>query len=151
MIPISRFREWCIELMNEVNMREVLIKHLVMGVDEGHIVKKIKDKQGVCLCVNYPDAVGSGTDDNAIDVQSLYFFVVEKANPGSQTDDGEMLHYGKLQDIMRLLRTTLRIFAQGNCIGVEIDLNDKIEWEYQIFGGFNGLSMGVKITDVKYG
>lgn len=151
MIPISRFREWCIELMNEVNVREVLIKHLVMGVDEGHIVKKIKDKQGVCLCVNYPDAVGSGTDDNAIDVQSLYFFVVEKANPGSQTDDGEMLHYGKLQDIMRLLRTTLRIFAQGNCIGVEIDLNDKIEWEYQIFGGFNGLSMGVKITDVKYG
>lgn len=151
MIPISRFREWCIELMNEVNVREVLIKHLVMGVDEGHIVKKIKDKQGVCLCVNYPDAVGSGTDDNAIDVQSLYFFVVEKANPGSQTDDGEMLHYGKLQDIIRLLRTTLRIFAQGNCIGVEIDLNDKIEWEYQIFGGFNGLSMGVKITDVKYG
>lgn len=151
MIPISRFREWCIELMNEVNVREVLIKHLVMGVDEGHIVKKIKDKQGVCLCVNYPDAVGSGTDDNAIDVQSLYFFVVEKANPGSQTDDGEMLHYGKLQDIMRLLRSTLRIFAQGNCIGVEIDLNDKIEWEYQIFGGFNGLSMGVKITDVKYG
>ena len=151
MIPISRFREWCIELMNEVNVREVLIKHLVMGVDEGHIVKKIKDKQGVCLCVNYPDAVGSGTDDNAIDVQSLYFFVVEKANPGSQTDDGEMLHYGKLQDIMRLLRKTLRTFAQGNCIGVEIDLNDKIEWEYQIFGGFNGLSMGVKITDVKYG
>ena len=151
MIPISRFREWCIELMNEVNVREVLIKHLVMGVDEGHIVKKIKDKQGVCLCVNYPDAVGSGTDDNAIDVQSLYFFVVEKANPGSQTDDGEMLHYGKLQDIMLLLRTTLRIFAQGNCIGVEIDLNDKIEWEYQIFGGFNGLSLGIKITDVKYG
>lgn len=151
MIPISRFREWCIELMTEVNAGKVRIEHLVMGVDEGHIVKKIKDKKGVCLCVNYPDAVGSGTDDNATDVQSLFFFVVEKANPGSQTDDGEMLHYGTLQDIMRLLRKAVRKSAIHNCIGVEIDLNDKIEWEYQIFGGFNGLSMGVKITDVTYG
>ena len=48
MIPISRFREWCIELMNEVNAGKVQIEHLVMGVDEGHIVKKIKDKKGVC-------------------------------------------------------------------------------------------------------
>ncbi len=151
MIQISRFREWCIELMNEVNAGKVRIEHLVMGVDEGHIVKKIKDKKGVCLCVNYPDAVGSGTDDNATDVQSLFFFVVEKANPGSQTDDDEMLHYGTLQDIMRLLRKAIRESATHNCIGVEIDLNDKIEWEYQIFGGFNGLSMGVKITDVTYG
>ena len=46
MIPISRFREWCIELMAEVNAGEVRIEHLVMGVDEGHIVKKIKDKKG---------------------------------------------------------------------------------------------------------
>ena len=41
MIPISRFREWCIELMSEVNAVEVLIEHLVLGVDEGHIIKKI--------------------------------------------------------------------------------------------------------------
>ena len=151
MIPISRFREWCIELMNEVNAGKVRIEHLVLGVDEGHIIKKIKDKKGVCLCVNYPDATGNGADDNETDVQPVYFFVVEKVNPGSQTDDAEMLHYGKLQDITIFLRSTVRNFASGNCLGVEIDLNDKIEWEYQIFGGFNGLSLGIKITDVKYG
>ena len=151
MIPISRFREWCIELMSEVNACKVLIEHLVLGVDEGHIIKKIKDKKGVCLCVNYPDATGNGADDNETDVQPVYFFVVEKVNPGSQTDDAEMLHYGKLQDITIFLRNTVRNFASGNCLGVEIDLNDKIEWEYQIFGGFNGLSLGIKITDVKYG
>ena len=151
MIPISRFREWCIELMSEVNGVEVLIEHLVMGVEEGHIVKKLKDKRGVCLCVNYPDATGNGEDDNETDVQPVYFFVVEKANAGSQTDDEEMKHYGKLQDIMRLLRRAVRDSAKRNCIGVVVDMNDKIEWEYQIFGGFNGLSMGVKITDVTYG
>lgn len=151
MIPISRFREWCIELMNEVNAGEKWIEHLVMGVDEGHIVKKIKDKKGVCLCVNYPDATGSGENDNETDVQPIYFFVVEKVNPGSQTDDAEMLHYGTLQDIMRLLRRAVRDAAHWNCIGVEVDMNDKIEWEYQIFGGFNGLSIGLKITDVTYG
>ena len=151
MIPISRFREWCIELMGEVNGGGVLIEHLVMGVEEGHIVKKLKDKRGVCLCVNYPDATGSGEDDNETDVQPVYFFVVEKANAGSQTDDEEMQHYGKLQDIMRLLRRVVRDSAQRDCIGVEVDMNDKIEWEYQIFGGFNGLSMGIKITDVTYG
>lgn len=151
MIPISRFREWCIELMNEVNADEKHLSHFVMGVEEGHIIKKLKDRKGVCLCVNYPDAVGSGADDNATDVQPLYFFVVEKANPGSQTDDEEMLHYGKLQDIMCLLRGAVRAAAQQNCIGVEVDMNDKVEWEYQIFGGFNGLSLGVKVTDVTYG
>ena len=151
MIPISRFREWCIELMNEVNAGKIRIEHLIMGVEEGHIVKKLKDKRGVCLCVNYPDATGSGDDDNEKDVQPVYFFVVEKVSPGSQTDDAEMLHYGKLQDITIFLRSTVRNFASGNCLGVEIDLNDKIEWEYQIFGGFNGLSLGIKITDVTYG
>ena len=151
MIPISRFREWCIELMNDVNAGEVLIEHLVLGVEEGHIVKKLKDKRGVCLCVNYPDATGSGEDDNETDVQPVYFFVVEKVNAGSQTDNEEMLHYGKLQTVMRLLRRVVRDAAKRNCIGVQVDMNDKIEWEYQIFGGFNGLSMGVKITDVTYG
>ena len=151
MIPISRFREWCIELMNEVNAGKIRIEHLIMGVEEGHIVKKLKDKRGVCLCVNYPDATGSGENDNETDVQPVYFFIVEKVSAGSLTDDAEMLHYGKLQDITRLLRSTVRNDASGNCLGVEIDLNDKIEWEYQIFGGFNGLSLGIKITDVTYG
>ena len=151
MIPISRFREWCIELMNDVNAGEVLIEHLVLGVEEGHIVKKLKDKRGVCLCVNYPDATGSGEDDTETDVQPVYFFVVEKVNAGSQTDNEEMLHYGKLQTIMRLLRRVVRDAAKRNCIGVQVDMNDKREWVDQIFGGFNGLSMGVKITDVTYG
>ena len=46
MIPISRFREWCIELMSEVNACKVLIEHLVLGVDEGHIIKRSRTRKG---------------------------------------------------------------------------------------------------------
>lgn len=151
MTPILRFREWCIELMSEVNTDEMLIHSLVMGVKEEHIIKKLRDRTGVCLCVNYPDATGNGADDAETDVQACYFFVVQKVNPGSQTDDQEIQHYHQLQYVMNLLRKAVHEGTRSSCVGLDVDVNDKIEWEYQIFGGFNGLSMGVKITDIRHG
>ncbi len=151
MIPILRFREWCIELINEVNADTQLIDHLVMGVKEEHIIKKLRDKSGVCLCVNYPDASGSGEEDNVTDDHTVYFFVVQKINPGTHTEDEEMKHYDAMQFTMSQLRSAVRASAQQNCIGVQVSPSDKVEWEYQIFGGFNGLSLGAKITDISHG
>lgn len=151
MIPITRFREWCIELVARVNADTQVIDGLAMAVKEEHMVKKLKDKQGVLLGVNYPDALCNGAEDNASDDQTIYFFVVEKVNPGSQTDDDEIAHYGTLQFIMEKLRDAVRESSHLDCFGVVLNEDFRIEWEYQIFGGFNGLSMGFKITDNIYG
>lgn len=149
MIPISRFREWLVELMTEVNAESARLAGVAMAVKEEHMVKKLKDKAGVWLAVNYPDALGTGEEDNATDDQAVFFFVVEKKNPGSMTDDEEVQHYEQLQEVMLAIRKAVRESAASGCVGISAKEEYKIEWEYQIFGGFNGLSMGFSITDLK--
>lgn len=147
MINILRFREWILELVARINTDATWIDGVVLAVKEEHMVKKLKDKQGVLLGVNYPDALCNGTEDNATDDQTVYFFLVQKSNPGQLTDDGEIEQYESLQVVMEMLREAVRVSAHTDCIGVTINEDFRIEWEYQIFGGFNGLSMAFKMTD----
>lgn len=147
MINILRFREYCLELMATVNrLADDKIQHCVLAVKEEHMVKKLRDKNGVCLCVNYPDAEGEGVQDNYVDKQPAFFFICEKVNAGNESDEQEFSHYARLQKVMLLLEDAIRL-ADENCAPVKPQDNYKIEWEYQIFGGFNGLSLGVIFKD----
>lgn len=57
MIDIIRFRELMVELQVKVNQKsEDKIDCCFLAVKEEHMVKKLKDKTGVLLCANYPDA-----------------------------------------------------------------------------------------------
>lgn len=123
------------------------IAHLVMGVKEEHMVKKLSDKAGVSLCVNYPDMSTTGMGDTASDSQKAFFFLVEKVNPGAESDEAEIVRYGRLQSLMLRLRDMLRE-RYDSCSPFIFKDNYRIEWEYQIFGGFNGLSMSVDYMEV---
>lgn len=143
MINILQFRELCIELQHKVNaITDSQIDTVVMAVREEHMVKKLQNKLGTTLCVSYPDAQSSGTEDNYTDNQQAFFFVVKRLAPGQLDDETEITTYAELQDIMLNLRDVIRDYY-SECMGIIPEESYKIEWEYQIFGGVNGLSMGV--------
>lgn len=143
MINILQFRELCIDLQHKVNaITDSQIDTVVMAVREEHMVKKLQNKLGITLCVSYPDAQSSGTEDNYTDNQQAFFFVVKRLAPGQLDDETEITTYAELQDIMLNLRDVIRDYY-SECMGIIPEESYKIEWEYQIFGGVNGLSMGV--------
>lgn len=143
MINILQFRELCIELQHKVNdICDDKIDYVAMAVREEHIVKRLQNKKGIVMCVSYPDAQSSGTEDNYTDTQQVFFFIVQRLAPGQLDDETEIATYATLQDIMLNLREVIREYY-SECMDIIPEESYKIEWEYQIFGGVNGLSMGV--------
>ena len=77
----------------------------------------------------------------------IVLFLLEKVPSGQQSDEDELAHYASLQQLMLALRDILMDspFVCDNEMQVTSDLT--IEWEYDIFGGWNGLSIGLKLQD----
>lgn len=147
MIDIKAFREYISELVYETNQElEKKIEHIVLSVNESHMIKKLQNKSGVCLCVSYPDAQAVGESDNVKDSQQAFIFVCQRVSPGQLDEEGELALYCELQHIMLVFRDFLR-GAENDCVDINPEESYKIEWEYQIFGGVNGLSMGLKFTN----
>lgn len=147
MINIQRYREMLAELKERVNkVSRTKIDGTVIAVSEKHLVKKLKDRMGLILCANYPDAVSQGTEDNYRERNSLLLFLIEKVPSGRETDEEVLLHYARIQQVMQLLKTKLREmdFFCGEVEGAE---SMTVEWEYDVFGGWNGMSIGLNLVD----
>ncbi|WP_455609185.1 hypothetical protein [Bacteroides rodentium] len=147
MINIQRYREMLAELKERVNkVSRTKIDGTVIAVSEKHLVKKLKDSMGLILCANYPDAVSQGNEDNYREQNSLLLFLIEKVPSGQETDEEELLHYARIQQVMQLLKTKLREmdFFCGEVEGAE---SMTVEWEYDVFGGWNGMSIGLNLVD----
>lgn len=148
MIDIVRFREYLIELRKQINERQPeAVTGCELAVKEEHMTKKLKDKPGVLLCANYPDAETDVENrDSSEDTNQVILFVVEKVPAGKWTNEEELLHYARLQRIMSEVK---RAVLEGVLPCGELSAGNKLrtEWEYGIFGGFNGLSMGLTIKD----
>ena len=149
MIEIRRFKEWLIELKESINRQaeDAQIQGVALAVHEGHMLRKLKDKRGVFLCAKYPDCKTSGDIDSYSGDNDIVLFILEKVPSGQQTDEDELMHYGSLQQLMLTLRDQLMKapFVCNDEFRVKSDLT--IEWEYDIFGGWNGLSIGFKLQD----
>lgn len=147
MIDILQYREILAELKEKVNARsEMKIEKVVVAVSDKHLTKKLKDNSGLILCANYPDAELKGQDDDYQEKNHLLLFLLEKVSSGSETDEEELLHYAHIQQVMKLLKEELRNmdFVCGEISGAN---EVSTEWEFDVFGGFNGLSIGLKLTD----
>lgn len=152
MIQIQRYKEWLIETVAAVNAVSDLtvsgraIAGVKIAVNEGHMIKKLRDSEGVWLCANYPDATLSGDYDSSQEQNKLLLFLVEKVASGQQDDETEILHYAKMQQLMARVKEQLLITG-AKCIDLRADDAMRTEWEYDIFGGFNGLSLGLNVID----
>lgn len=149
MIQIQRYREWLIEVMEDINResKELKVDGVVMAVAEGHLIRKLRDRLGIWLCARFPDGQVNGVADAFSTDNEVLLFLVEKVPSGQHSDEEELTHYAGLQELMNLLRERL---WEGNLLCDEsIRLNGglKIEWEYDIFGGWNGLSVSFKLED----
>ena len=141
MINILRYREILVELRARINQRsEMKIDGVILAVSDKHLTKKLRDQAGFFLCANFPDAESKGNADNYKEDNRLLLFLLEKVPAGDET------HYARMQDVMCILKDEIRDmdFVCGEISGGE-DINT--EWEYDVFGGFNGLSIGLKLTD----
>lgn len=147
MIDIQRYREMVLELKERVNAKsETKIDGVAIAVSEKHLVKKLRDTAGLMLCANYPDAVSVGGGDLYTEHNALLLFLLEKVPSGKETDEEELLHYARIQRVMQLLKAELRglDFVCGEVAGAE---NMTTEWEYDVYGGWNGMSVGLKLSD----
>lgn len=147
MINILRYREILAELKARINARtETQIDGVVIAVSDKHLTKKLKDQAGLFLCSNYPDAESKGGADNYREDNRLLLFLLEKVPAGDETDEEEMTHYAQIQEVMQVLKEEIRSldFVCGEISGGE---EISTEWEYDVFGGFNGLSIGLKLAD----
>ena len=136
-----------IELKERVNkVSRTKIDGTVIAVSEKHLVKKLRDCTGLMLCANYPDAVSQGNEDNYRERNSLLLFLIEKVPSGQETDEEELLHYARIQQVMQLLKTKLREM-DSFCGEVEGAESMTVEWEYDVFGGWNGMRIGLNLVD----
>jgi len=140
------------ELKVRVNAMGVeQIDNVIISMQEEQLIKKLKDKGGIILAANVPGA----EEDKTISYRGegdVIMFIIEKIPAGSQTDDAEFTAYAKYQTIMLRLMKLLFGDEEGadNLIcGANITAPEKlkIEWEYNIYGGYNGLSVSFKLTD----
>lgn len=147
MIDITRYREFLVELRERVNRQsDDHIDGIVIAVREGHMMKKLKDRTGIQLCANYPDAQTQGNLDSHSDRNKVLLFLLEKVPSGQQNDEAELQHYARIQRMMRILRDAL-LEMDAFCGELRSGNDLLTEWEYDIYGGWNGLSIGLNIED----
>lgn len=149
MIQIQGYREWLLELKEKINqaVEGPQVDGIALAVHEGHIIRKLRDRRGIWLCAKYPDAqVNGGADAFSTDNQVL-LFLLEKVPSGQHSDEEELAHYASLQTLMDSLKAELldgRLMCDDS---VRLTSSLTIEWEYDIFGGWNGLSVSFKLED----
>ncbi|MDR0939915.1 MAG: hypothetical protein LBN29_11320 [Mediterranea sp.] len=147
MINITEFSELLAELRQRVNAgSDRPIDGVVLAVSEKHLVKKLKDRAGLLLCANYPDADLRGTPDGHTERNHLFLALLEKAPAGGSTDGEEMSRYASVQRVARLLKREL-LAMDFVCHRLDGAEEIRTEWEYEVYGGFNGISLGLTLSD----
>ena len=129
------------------------IDHIVIAATESNLVKKIKDLDGVILALKMPDTdTEMESVDNYWEMNHQLLFLLEKINDGQLKPDSETFHYAKIQYIMKLVKEyMLSCGLNGWSLS---ESNDETlakpfhaEWEYNQFGGFNGMSISFDLKD----
>lgn len=157
MIAIKELRNTFSELAAEVNseldddMKAFRVKQVIVSPTESHLVKKLKDKAGVALALRMPSADSHIMDgDNYGEINKMLFFVIEKVDPGTHSDEQELDHYNAMQRLTSMFKLKLMDRLMGNDFcrtDNELAKAFHTEFEYQEFGGWNGLSVSFDIKD----
>jgi hypothetical protein len=157
MIEIKSLKILFSEVATEVNAelsadsKRFSIQRVIVSPTEKHLVKKLGDKPGVSLAFKMPsiDSVIMDSDNYSEDNKML-FYVIEKIDPGQFTDEQELDHYNAMQRLTSLLKMRLmnRLMGRDFCNeDTELAKAFHTEFEFQEFGGWNGLSVSFDIKD----
>jgi hypothetical protein len=152
MIFIQRFNEMLLEVVAEVNTTAgKRIGKVILSPTEQRLVKKLDNVSGLALAVKMPDVDSDiQTIDDYSENNHCLMFLLEKVDPGKFSESEELAHYAAIQKVMqRFKELILERGLNGNACGGEETLSKafRTEWEYQIYGGFNGMSLSFDLQD----
>lgn len=128
------------------------IDHVEIAATESHLLKKLNGLNGIVLGVKMPDTDGKiDSVDNYSEDNNMLVFVLEKIADGILTKEMELQHYAKLQMVMKLVK---EYFLESGMNALMPDDEQptlskpfRTEWEFNQFGGFNGLSVSFDLED----
>lgn len=146
MIRIEDFKSYINNLTSIVEG----IDENIIAVTEKHIVKKIKGKKGIILCGIHP-LTNSDSDniDNFKDTSAIMLIILENIELSNVTEDSEIEHYQKLQNIVYDIRNTIKE-GKIDCSGIfksALLQSFIIEPIYSEFGKYNGYSLIFSVND----
>ncbi|RGN42590.1 MULTISPECIES: hypothetical protein [unclassified Bacteroides] len=149
MIKIKEFREFVADIRGKVNAdMENAIAGTIVAVKEEHLIKKLKDKDKLWLCSNFPDADDIVENRDSYNTNNhVLFFLLEKVSSGQQNDEEEAEFYERIQEVMEKVKELIKTDITSCSYSYKAPKNIKTEWEYNIYGGFSGMSIGFDLKD----
>ena len=152
MIPINDYRQFVSELVNSAKTAAKVDDDITirLAVTETQLVNLLKDKAGIVVAGNIPGAEISKSSWFQSEGECL-LMVLEKMPEDYQGTESEFESYSKLQQLMiEIVRLLTNYDGFDNfCDKGEVDYSRPlvVEWEYNTYGGFNGLSVTFKLKD----
>lgn len=152
MIPINDYRQFVSELVNSAKTEAKIDDDITirLAVTETQLINLVKDEAGIVVAGNIPGAVISKSSWFQSEGECL-IMVLEKMSEDRQGTEVEFESYAKLQQLMiEIVRLLVNYSGFGSlCDKGEVDYSRPlvVEWEYNTYGGFNGLSVTFKLKD----
>ena len=153
MIPINDYRQFVAELIAYARQAADIEEETTirLAVTETQLINLLKDRKGIVIGGNIPGAeVSNGAGWFQSDGECV-IYVLEKMPEDYQGTEREFERYALLQRLMvEIVRLLLnadgfdRFCDKGQ---MEYSRPITVEWEYNTFGGFNGLSVGFRLKD----
>jgi len=150
MIAINNYRQFIAELVAAAarNCEEETPK-IKLAVTEDQLINMLKDMAGIVVAGNIP---GSDIHHKSYTWSEgeCIIYVLEKWPADKQ---GIQWEYDEFARIQRLMAAIVRLLTgedfQEFCDQGELDYSRglTIEWEYNNFGGFNGMSAAFRLKD----
>lgn len=152
MISINDYRQFVSELVNSAKTKAEIDDDITirLAVTESQLVNLLKDKAGIVVAGNIPGAEISKSSWFQSEGECL-IMVLKKMPEDLQGTEAEFENYAKLQQLMiEIVKLLINYDGFDSfCDKGEVDYSRPlmVEWEYNTYGGFNGLSVTFKLKD----
>ena len=138
---------------DSIKTRVENINNFVLSPAESHVIKRLKDLQGITLVVTYPTASGDGeNEDNVKFANTILIWVIYKPEDSSVTPETELADYEKCQNAILEVLSTMNEDRQSGChlMNRMLDNSVEINPEYNVFGGYNGWTTPIEFGSLGY-
>lgn len=151
MIPIRNYQQFIAELTAKASVLSgVAVEKIRLAVTESQLVTLLKDQSGVIVCGNIPGMELSYPTGFWLSEGECLLMVLERMPDDLQGTQSETDEYARLQQLMQqIVRLLIGEDFQEFCDKGEVDFSRPltVEWEYNQYGGFNGLSVTFRLKD----
>jgi len=153
MIKLKNFKAFLSDMLAQVNAQIAELEPAIapigiaiVSVSEAHAIKRLKDAPGVVLLAKLydTDTRTDGSNDNYAEINHMLIYVMLKMSASEFSNEQEDDKYAELQQTMSLVKEYI---MERKMCDARLDKAFRTEWEYNVFGGYNGLSITFDLKD----